>query len=174
MRQEGAASGPWCVEEPRSDRHRDSQQETSPGLNAGTISATAMGTAGGFVGGFTSVFFICFQLRGGDLGGWDCTDTPGVLGGGLAGGLAGGYLGYQNNRAVLTVGGSVSAFVLGMGLWFPTNVDEIFIPVALLSTTAGGYLGHWLWRVREANGARYSLSPYLHDEGSGLVLSGRF
>ena len=177
MRQKGAASGPWCVEEPRADRHRDSQQETSPGLNAGTISATAMGTAGGIVSGFTSVFFICFQLEGGDLGGWDCMSTPSVLGGGLAGGLAGGYLGYQNNRAVLSVGGSVSGFVLGMGLLLfidPSGVDDLAIPVALLSATAGGYLGHRLWKVREANGARYSLSPYLHDEGSGLMLAGRF
>jgi len=100
--------------------------------------------------------------------------TPSVLGGGLAGGLAGGYLGYQNNRAVLSVGGSVSGFVLGMGLLLPTSVDELAIPVAFLSATAGGYLVHRFWKVRDANGARYSLSPYLHDEGSGLMLAGRF
>jgi len=185
MRQEGTVSGPWCVEEKQADRHRDSRQETrlrktSP--SAETISATAIGAAGGVVSGFIAGGAICeVSGKGGKIFAYDCVsdfdvEAYGVLAGTVLGGLAGGYWGHQNNRVVVTFGGSVSALVLGTALWLwdYNYADETFIPVVVLSTSAGGYLGHRLWKARETQGNRYSLSPYLHDEGSGLVLTGRF
>jgi hypothetical protein len=145
-------------------------------LKRETIIATTMGTTGGIVGGYIGGVTVCeIAGFGGGVWGLDCLISPVVFSGTVLTGLAGGYLGYKNNKTVVTLGGALTGTGVGMALWLPTNVDAILIPVVLLSAGAGGYLGHRLWRVRAAApGSRYSLSPYWSQERSGVMLSGQF
>jgi hypothetical protein len=142
-------------------------------VNKETIAATSIGTVGGMWGGYFIPTYLCFM--GADLSTFDdCLINPVVFGGTVLTGIAGGYLGYKNNRTVVTLGGALTGVGVGMALWLPANNDDILIPVVLLSAAAGGYLGHRLWKVREVSGSRYSLSPYWDQERSGLMVSGQF
>ena len=166
MRQEGTVAGPWCVEEKVPAR---SQRQIDPIV--ATISATTIGSTPGIVGGYIITVAACFSNEGGGLSGYDCIGNPVGYIGGLLGGLASGYYGYQNNRAVVTAGGGVSALALGYALWPSLSTDGEYTPLFFVP---GAYLGHRLWKARGAQAKPYALSPYLHDEGSGVVLAGRF
>ena len=140
-----------------------------------TATATTMGTAGGILGGYIGGATVCEVAGfGGGTMGLDCLINPVVLSGTVLTGLRGGYLGYKNNKTVVTLGGALTGTGVGMALWLPTNYETILIPTVLLSAGVGGYLGRRLWRTRAAHGARYSLSPYWHQERSGLMVSGQF
>ena len=183
MRQEGAASGPWYVEEARADRHRDSpqtkpQKSQKPKTNTRppwderpfrTTILTVLGVPYGVVVGYVSGMIIC---EGVFAGGWDCYDHSGVITSAFAGGIAGGDSGYHNNVVGLVAGGAVMG---GFGLvWAHDHTSFPQTGSMLIGAFGGGTLGYWLWRSGEPSDTQASLSPYLHDEGAGLMLSGRF
>jgi len=163
-------------EEPTELKPREPSPDTSSARPlAQTVTAASLGTAGGIVGGYVGGVIVCEVAGfGGGVWGMDCLVNTVVVGGSVLTGIAGGYLGYQNNKPVVTLGGALTGIGAGMILWLPANNDDLLLPVMLLSGGAGGYLGYRLWKVREASGARYSVSPYWAQERSGLMVFGEF
>ncbi len=178
MRQGGAGSGPWCVEEPQAERHRKAEkvEPEAPARPLQTIASTAIGTSAGVVVGFPSGVAICLPLTGGGgVLGLECIAHPVTVVSTVLVGIGGGYLGYKNNGLVLPIAGAILGGTAGLLTTTILNAEgPELVPIVLLSATAGGYLGYRLWRSGEPSEPQASLSPYLHDEGSGLLLSGRF
>jgi len=171
------AQEPASVSKEPAPLKRQSPSTDAPNSHSRALTATAtsMGTAGGVVGGYIGGVIVCDASGfGGGVWGMDCLFNPVVFGGTVLTGIAGGYLGYKNNRPIVTLGGALTGTGVGMILWLPSNTDELLLPVVLLSAGAGGYLGHRLWKVREASGSRYSLTPYWDQENSGVMVFGEF
>lgn len=162
MRQGDAGPGPWC-EEPQAERHLP---------EAKAIASTAIGTSAGVVVGFTSGVAICLIIGGG----YECPAHPVTVVSTVLGGVGSGYLGYKNNVLVLPTGGAMLGATAGLltSSAISNASGPELLPIMVLSTTAGGYLGYRLWRSGETSEPQASLSPYLHEEGSGFILSGRF
>ena len=142
--------------------------EIEAGESAKAFAATSLGAIGGLGASYIGGFIVCNQL--GERDWTDCRYHPAVFAGALLGGVASGYGGYKNGPLALVFGGVFSGSVVGA---FASGIADNGIPF-FLGASAGGYLGYRLWKVREASGSRYSLSPYWDEKKSGVVLSGQF
>ena len=118
------------------------------GLVAGTIFCPLLG------GGGSTLVLDCFALK---------SPVPYMVGG--IGAIFGGMLGYDNHP-VFVMGGGV---LVGAAIGAPFGILGGY-----LTAFGGGYLGYRIWDSRESDVARYSLLPFWDQEGSGVVLSGRF
>ena len=176
---------PWWSEEARicvkgvagpGQLCEDHAERRHPKSASKAIASTAIGTSAGVVVGFTSGVAICLTIGGGGEYGVGCIAHPVTAVTTVLGVVGGGYFGYKNNVLVLPIGGAMLGATAGLltSSAISNASGPELLPIMVLSTTAGGYLGYRLWRSGETSEPQASLSPYLHEEGSGFILSGRF
>jgi len=126
---------------------------------------------------------LLYEQMCGDRSGKAATDcmAPMLFGGLLVGTALGGSLANafirSDGRTSGELTGALLGGVAGVGVW---SLMDGFIPknntllIGGLGVFGGGYLGFKFAERRGTSDTQVSVAPYVHNEGSGLLFSGRF